>query len=241
MAEVFILEDDPSIILEYEMILEEMEIKICGIARTIQQANKLLKGLNPDFAIIDLYVKDQMGFEVIDNLNRRNIPVIVVTGFPKDKYVDQALNMSVYSFLTKPIAEQTLKFTLQKIMEELETDPKETFLFFNSRSKIVKILYSEICHIKADGNYSAIQTKDEKHVIKKSLKRIQETLPDELFVKIYRSILVNILFIDSVSLVKNEVVIGDESLPLSRKYKPLLKERLSSNYTLLKQDIVIEG
>jgi DNA-binding LytR/AlgR family response regulator len=54
------------------------------------------------------------------------------------------------------------------------------------------------------------------------MKKFEESLPTEDFIRIHKSYLININKVDA--LVTNGVIIGDTEVPISRTYKPIVKD-----------------
>jgi len=230
MASVYLVEDDPSVMLKYEMLLSKISIDICGKANNVQKAKIDLKKINPDFAIVDIFLKDKLGFEIIKILNLRNIPVIVVTGFPKESVFERIVKLEVDSFLSKPVSEQVFKFVILKLQETL--NKTESFSFYKSKSEIVKVNYNDFVFVQAERNYCVLQTTKRKYVLRTSLKSIIEDLPKESFVRIFRSILVNVQFVKSVDVSKNVLFLEDVELPIGKSYKKDLLKLIANQKNL---------
>lgn len=230
MTSVYLVEDDPSVMLKYEMLLSKISIDICGKANNVQKAKIDLKKINPDFAIVDIFLKDKLGFEIIKILNLRNIPVIVVTGFPKESVFERIVKLEVDSFLSKPVSEQVFKFVILKLQETL--NKTESFSFYKSKSEIVKVNYNDFVFVQAERNYCVLQTTKRKYVLRTSLKSIIEDLPKESFVRIFRSILVNVQFVKSVDVSKNVLFLEDVELPIGKSYKKDLLKLIANQKNL---------
>jgi len=216
--------------LKYEMLLSKISIDICGKANNVQKAKIDLKKINPDFAIVDIFLKDKLGFEIIKILNLRNIPVIVVTGFPKESVFERIVKLEVDSFLSKPVSEQVFKFVILKLQETL--NKTESFSFYKSKSEIVKVNYNDFVFVQAERNYCVLQTTKRKYVLRTSLKSIIEDLPKESFVRIFRSILVNVQFVKSVDVSKNVLFLEDVELPIGKSYKKDLLKLIANQKNL---------
>lgn len=216
------------------MILKSIGVNNSYNANTISEAKKLLKKINPDFAILDLYIGDRIGFELINYFNSGNIPVIIITGHPKPKYIEQATNFNVEAFISKPPNSAILKFEFLKILKKLKVVQEEPFMFFKTKYALKKIYYSDIIYIRAEGNYSTIVTKTNKHVIKKSLTKLSTELPREVYAQVHRSTIINISKVQSINLSKNSITLDDHVLSIGNKYKSILKELIKKN------NIVIE-
>lgn len=231
MHKVFIVEDDPSIVLDFEMILESFQVEICGVSDSVPNAIEELKSMEPDFAIVDIRVKDKMGFDVILELNKRNIPVIVCTGFPNESHLQESLDLKVHSFITKPVVETVLKFEVSKIISNLK--PCDYFVFNKTKFEIVKIDCKDIIFFEADGNHTIIQTTHKKHIIRKALSKIYKDLPFDKFSRIHRGIVINIDYVSHVQISKNIVCLNNFEFPIGKVYKSAFLENITKDKIMI--------
>jgi DNA-binding LytR/AlgR family response regulator len=78
--------------------------------------------------------------------------------------------------------------------------------------------------IEAKGDYIHIKTEDKDYVVHSTLKKIEEKLPDSLFIKVHRSYVINIKKI--IDIEDNSVLIKRDVIPVSRSKRPELMKRL---------------
>lgn len=84
----------------------------------------------------------------------------------------------------------------------------------------------EILYIEASGSYSRITILNQKLItVTFGLADIESKLSDELFVRIHRSVIVNINCI--TKFIGNTVYLGKVTFPVGRKFKKLLMMRLN--------------
>jgi DNA-binding LytR/AlgR family response regulator len=84
--------------------------------------------------------------------------------------------------------------------------------YINIDRRLIKIDLPSIYLIEAKGDYIHIKTEDKNYVVHSTLKKIEEKLPDSLFLKIHRSYIINIKKIIDI--------------PVSRSKRPELMKRL---------------
>ena len=100
-------------------------------------------------------------------------------------------------------------------------------VFIKNGHLLRKVRLEEIFWIKSDGNYCAIHTKENRYVIKTSLTRFLDNLPDTQFIQVHRSYVVRISQVDQIDTQAGLIYIGEDELPLGRKFKELLLERIT--------------
>ena len=111
-------------------------------------------------------------------------------------------------------------------------ESSKDYFFIKSNSKLIKINYNEILYIEAIGDYVKIYLENSLNkpiVVLDSLKRLEKTLPGDLFKRIHRSYIVALPRIKAIEY--KRVIFGDAlSLPVSNSYYQALYERLVSNH-----------
>jgi len=81
---VFVLEDEPLILLELGEMLGELNWRVSHAASDVDTAVQVAKSARFDLAIIDVNVKGRPSLSVAEILRRRGVPVIVATGYSTD-------------------------------------------------------------------------------------------------------------------------------------------------------------
>ena len=98
-------------------------------------------------------------------------------------------------------------------------------LFVNIDRRLVKIQFDEILLVEAQGDYILIKTEKEVIRVHTTLKNIQEKLPDDRFLQVHRSYVINVSRI--VDIEDNSVLIGKNVIPISRANRPELLKRIN--------------
>ncbi|MBS6041515.1 MAG: response regulator transcription factor [Clostridium baratii] len=98
---ILIIEDESDIqnILRYSFIKEKFKVRCasCGI-----DGIEICEIFNPDIVILDLMLPDISGFELLKNLTKYNIPIIMLTA--RHDIVDKVLGLELGAddYITKP-------------------------------------------------------------------------------------------------------------------------------------------
>ena len=79
--------------------------------------------------------------------------------------------------------------------------------------------------IEAKGDYIRIKTEDQSIVVHSTLKKIEDKLPDTIFLKVHRSYIINLSKI--VDIEDNSVLIKRDIIPVSRSNRSELMKRLN--------------
>lgn len=83
------------------------------IAKDGVQALKLLTQLKPSMILMDISMPNMDGFEccrrIKQSAQRRDIPVLIISGSNDEKDMRRALNVGASAYMTKPIDRQKLR------------------------------------------------------------------------------------------------------------------------------------
>lgn len=130
-------------------------------------------------------------------------------------------NQAEYEEFLKENPGALCQFSLPQPMEDIEKE--ETLsaydgLFIRQNEYFKKILFSEIMWIEASRSYCYIHTSAQtKIIITFPMAEIKKKLPQELFIQIHRSYLVNLKYVNKF--IGNMLYIDNQSFPISRKFK----------------------
>jgi DNA-binding LytR/AlgR family response regulator len=201
------------------------------------QAIKYLNKNVVDVIFLDIHMPDFTGFDFIESL--KNPPKIVLTTSDRNFALEAFEYKFVIDYLVKPIELDRFEKAIDKvnainlveevaepiIKKEVQTNNTEDTLYVNIDRRLVKIDVPSICVIEAKGDYIKIITEDKSHIVHSSLKKIEEKLPYDSFLKVHRSYVINIKKI--VDIEDNSVLINKNVIPVSRVNRNELKRRLN--------------
>lgn len=199
----------------YFLIQENCEnVQICGIAKSVEEARELLLKHDVDLIFLDIAMPGKNGFELIPEAKLNNAQVVFTTAF--DQYALKAFKANAVDYLLKPIDIDELIETVDKAAKfirfsdyELENNErlKNISSQMSEKSEIRKLSLpngqgytmidlNDIIHIEADSNYSIFHLdKRENITVSRVLKEYEEILPDDQFVRIHKSSIVNLDYI----------------------------------------------
>lgn len=230
----YIIEDDLSTAINYEVILHESGISDCTVFNSIIEAKEKIQSDPPDIAILDLYLKNELSVELIPFLNKEGSDIIVVTGFPKSELMEQAIDMDVVTFLPKPVNVHTLKFQIHSIAKKRNAQLDESFCFVKSKNKYVRVPYSNIIMLETEGNYTSIFTTNGKYILKRSLKNVSNDLPGETFTRVHRNFVINNNRVKHLDLKNNVIELLDNTkVQIGGKYRNEIKNAIGSKFNII--------
>jgi two-component system LytT family response regulator len=201
---------------------------------------------------LDIQMPEMDGFEVVSRLSKTKLPVIIfVTAY--DKYALRAFDVHAIDYLLKPFDDERFNSALlhaqnilneksnstfsDKLLNFLEAKEKEQQKYLDrisikSSGRIYFIDTNNIVRIKAAGKYLEIMDSDSTHSIRKSMTQLEEQLDPEKFLRIHRSVIININHIKEMQhWYKNEYVLflsNGEKFTSGSSYRKNLDPLLNS-------------
>ena len=123
MLKLLIVEDQKSILEELVEVLEAQGY-VVSKALTGKEAISLIQEQKPQIIILDLYLEDMSGLNVLKEAKAANPKtcVVVLTGFDVETTKEKAFTMGADYFLIKPIPWAVLKEYLAEIAKGIEKD-----------------------------------------------------------------------------------------------------------------------
>ena len=214
MYNVVVIDDENASLIVLVNLLKNLttfKIKVLGAAKTLDEGIEFIKLHKPDIIFLDVEMPGKSGLEIFDYFDKPDFKIIFVTG--NQDYAVNAFKKSAADFLMKPVNIVDLKESLQKVIHQIEWEHQQAELIdrinYLSTSGVVgkNILIdveggfementSNIEYCVAAQSYSVIVTIGNKEItVSKSLKEIQEILPENQFYRTHKSYLVNINYI----------------------------------------------
>lgn len=117
--DVLIVEDELRIAeLHSQFIHQHPRFKPVGIASTQAEARRMIRVLKPDLILLDNFLPDGQGIEVMrDLLAEKQAPdVIFITAASDIETVREAVRCGAFDYLLKPIGYDRLQDTLQRYL-----------------------------------------------------------------------------------------------------------------------------
>ncbi|MBP6182736.1 LytTR family DNA-binding domain-containing protein [Flavobacterium sp.] len=197
------------------------------------QAIKFLNNVEVDLIFLDILMPDFTGFDFIKSLKNPS-KVILITS-DKNFAIEAFEYECIVDYLVKPITEYRFQKAIQKaetykipskldeIKPVIEDNANEFYV--NIDRRLIKIEMNSVNIVEAKGDYIHIKTENKDYVVHSTLKKIEDKLPKDLFLKVHRSFIINTKKI--IDIEDNSVLIAKNVIPVSRANKPELMKRLN--------------
>ena len=251
---VIIVDDEP---LAREgmrgFLSEEPDIEIVAECSSGIEALEAIEAESPELVFLDIQMPELDGFGVLEALEPDETPAIIfITAH--DEYALRAFDVFALDYLLKPLERSRFEQVLERARLQLSGDglgdlrkrmvgliedlagqrstPLDR-LVVKSRGRVHLLKVSEIDWIGADGNYARLHVGEDDHLVRDTMTALERRLDSGQFVRIHRSTIVNLDRIKEIQpWFKGELMViltDGEQLPLSRKYRKVLQERLGQH------------
>jgi DNA-binding LytR/AlgR family response regulator len=232
LKKILIVEDEPIIATDIEMTLEDLGYNVVGVEDNAAEAYAAIGKLQPDLVLLDINLEgDVDGVMLAQDINANfQIPFVYLTSNADNLTINRVKRTKPAGFILKPFNEKDLKSNIEialftgKEKDKKSTDYLQEF-FVKDGNSLVKLKVDNILFIKADDNYSRIYTVDKSYILSSTLKAIEEKLPANKFMRIHRSYVVNLDFIDKIK--ESTLYAGKHSLPIGRSYQEQIFQRIN--------------
>jgi DNA-binding LytR/AlgR family response regulator len=179
-----------------------------------------------DLLFLDIEMPGMTGLEMLSTLSYKP-DVIVISG--KTGYAVDAFDHSVIDYLVKPIKDYARFLTaVNKVAAKQKNRAARQegkTLFVKNDSLLLKLDTDTILWIEAFGDYIKIQTEEKTLTVYSTLKKLEEKLDPEIFVRVHRSFVVNLTKISNVDV--NNIEIDKRIIPVSLTYKDSFLAKLN--------------
>jgi len=203
-----------------------------SFSNPIESIEHIKRG-NIDLVFIDVDMPVINGIDFLKSLPDHP-HCIFVTVHPE--FAVEAFDIQAIDYLLKPVKLERLDKAIKRTLELQEITSKalqynlhfeNDFLMIKEGTAVSRVNVNEIVYLEALMNYTKIITAKKKYITLNNLKSFLDHLPPHKFLRIHRSYAVAI---DKVQgLERNELLIGEQRLPLGKTYRQEVKKLIGSN------------
>jgi two-component system LytT family response regulator len=197
-----------------ELCEERRDVKIVGEVESGAAALRAADELCPDVMLVDVELPDMSGFDLLSAARWQRSPLsIIVTG--RQDHAAAALAAGALDYLPKPVDAARLSQSLERAQHRcqpprasaslfprleqtgaFQSSPwshnKLRFLVGERQHRLYPLEVDKIDYIEAHGNYVTIRSGTCDYIRRDSIKRLAACLADHGFMRIERSLLLNV-------------------------------------------------
>ncbi|MFZ5939906.1 MAG: LytR/AlgR family response regulator transcription factor [Bacteroidota bacterium] len=228
-------DEPPALKLVSDNIRKTPFLELTGAFDNPIDAIDFLQEHTADLILLDIHMPDLTGIEFLRSLEQAP-KVIFTTAY--DKYAIEGFRLNVVDYLLKPFSYEEFLVAVQKAKKlvELEqsalptADVGNRFLFLKSEYRIRRINFDEILYIEGLKDYVKVYTtKEDKPVLSlNTIKSLEEKLPQEMFMRVHRSFIVNLEKIETIE--RSRIIFGKVYIPVGEQYKEKFELYVKNNF-----------
>lgn len=196
MINAIIVDDEP---LAHEVIAHHLQalrdVNIIFQCHSAAEALSWLANNSADLLFLDINMPQLNGIDMLKVLAKRP-QVVIISAY--QEYALQGFELDVTDYLLKPVSEQRLSQALDKVRQRnLTINPVnhkstvEQHILLKVDREQRKFKLADISLLEAYGNYVKLWQGNHMTLVSSSLKQLAEKLPNDQFVKVHKSFIVN--------------------------------------------------
>ena len=236
MIRCIAIEDEPIALQQMVSYIEKTPfLELCGKFENAFKAMEFLEEESVDLIFTDINMPDLSGMDFIKSLE---YPPKVIFTTAHSEYAIEGFKVDALDYLLKPIAYADFLKASNKAKQWFELNEQNTsevktdkdFLMIKSEHKIIRVNLVDIKYIEGMREYVRIHLTDQKPIMSlMSMKKLEESLPSDKFMRVHRSYIVNL---DKITVIERFRILFDEDvyIPVSDQYKERFQQYLDTNF-----------
>lgn len=227
-----IVDDEPIARKGIKKLVDQIsQLELLDSFNSAESAEVFLKETNVDLVFLDINMPGINGIEFARNIPKTTL-IIFTTAY--SEYALDSYELDAVDYLVKPIDAARFRKAVEKAIAYhsllLEEEKKsveniaEEYIFVKSDRRFFRINLNEILFIEGLKDYVIIQMEDQRIITRMTVKNMHELLPQNIFLRINRSYIVNKDKIDSFD--NNDVFIGKHEIAIGNFYHDSFFEKM---------------
>ncbi|MAY84892.1 MAG: DNA-binding response regulator [Flavobacteriales bacterium] len=243
---ILVVEDEAIVAKDIEVCLKKIGYEVLG---TLSKGEKVIPAIEeeqPDLVLMDIMLAgDMTGIDVSTKIKERfDIPVVFLTAYADEKTISKAKITEPYGYVIKPFKEIDLRTSIEMALYKFKKEKEKLagvegskinaasplskeFIYVKSNSRLVKVQNDNILFVEALKDYVIIHTSEDKYTIHSTMKDIEKKLPEESFMRVHRSYILNLKKIKSIESAVVVLEESDKKIPIGGSYKDDLFKKLN--------------
>jgi two-component system LytT family response regulator len=219
---VLVVDDEPLARTGLRLLLEQdAEVATILEAASGREAVELIRGARPDLVLLDVQMPEMDGFAVIEHVGEADMPgVVFVTAH--DRYAIRAFETNAIDYLLKPVTASRFTAAMARAKARRPSGPDAAAqmralleamaspqrfvarLAVRTAGRIAFVNVADVAWMRAAENYVELHVATgaaggaATHLLHVSMNALEQSLDPSAFIRIHRSVIVNIREIKDV-------------------------------------------
>jgi len=124
MHKILIVDDEAVITTQLEERLTSMGYEVAGMASSGEAAVEMAQHLKPDLILMDIVMRGKIdGIAAAQIIKeKQDIPVIFLTGYTENHFIERAKGVEPYGYIVKPFQEREIKASIEVALHKKEME-----------------------------------------------------------------------------------------------------------------------
>ena len=230
-----IVDDEPMALQLLESyVVKTPFLRLVGkFSNAIDVLTFLYEGSVPDLIYMDIQMPELTGLQLSKKIPT-STKIVFTTAF--DQYAIEGYKVNSIGYLLKPFDYAEFLETAQKALllstpsvTEKPLEVAQDYMFVKADYKQIKVMYDDILYIESLKDYVKIYLNSQPQPIitLMSLKKLEEELPEERFMRVHRSFIVAL---DKVKVVeRNQIVFGKQRITIAENCRETFLNKIMPN------------
>lgn len=224
MIKCIAIDDEPHALRQLAEYIEAVPyLSLEGSFESAFDACNFLHENAIDLIFVDINMPDINGIDFVKSLSK-NVKIVFITAHSEFSY--EGFQLDAADYLLKPISFTDFLKSANKVNERYfqqnsslpEIQQNRDYLFIKSEYRVIRINFKDIKYIESKREYVKIFLEGSEPITTlMSIKKLEESLPDNIFMRVHRSFIVNL---DKITVVERNRIVFDNKvyIPISENY-----------------------
>jgi DNA-binding LytR/AlgR family response regulator len=221
-----IVDDEPLAREAIQLLVHQIAaINLLESFGSANAASKFMEEHTVDLVFLDIKMPGTNGIEFARKIPKETL-IIFTTAF--SEYALDSYELDAIDYLVKPVQQSRFQKAVRKaqsyhqlLKEEHSTNNIETveadYVFVKADRKFFKVYFKDLLFVEGLKDYVVLHTEGHKIITAMNIKTIHDQLPQNTFVRISKSYIINVQHISSFD--NNTVYILQHEIPIGNVYR----------------------
>lgn len=214
------------------------QLHLVELCKSPFEALSIMKREQIDLLLLDVQMPDLNGTDMLRCII--DVKPLIIFTTAAQEYALEGYELDAIDYMLKPIRFERFMKGIQKVLKQKElldyknqsttnlvpisVQQDKDYIVLKTNQKLYKVPFSEILYIEGMKEYVVFYTKSQKLVIHTSLKLLEQNLPEDDFLRVHKSYIVNKKEVSNMF--GNQLAIGEKYIPIGYSYKQIIIDKI---------------